>query len=408
MSTTFSTPSAVDGFSRYFARGFDETQIIAVTSVFLAMFSRRRPIIRTDAEVVDIDIRRGNEKAGKFIVRGTVGEYLANKATGTGKYSSFTRKFPLSEETFNLTEEQLSDRMHDENPYENMSRLERQRALARDAYHQMMQKTIRAWEIAASYSALTGTQPSILSDPTNPDFLLDYNRNSDLIETFLAGEQFDNAAVDPLQVIDDKIQKLINIGKVSGQAGGQYIALMGVEAINGLLTNPLIEGQGDNRRLYTIEKNPGMLPPTQISDMIAGGAAYIAKAVTNRGRTVHFLTYDAIYEDDAGDPQFYMTSKSMLLTPITFRADRYFGPPDTLPMTSIDRTYLRETFGLTPQTPLKASAMKAAPGVIVPQACYTDAFPGAARKNAVLRVQSAPIFATTQTDALFTGNSVVS
>ena len=77
-------------------------------------------------------------------------------------------------------------------------------------------------------------------------------------------------------------------------------------------------------------------------------------------------------------------------------------------MTSGDMTYLRETFGITPRTQVPGINLKASAGVIDPAFFYVDAYPGGARKNAVLRMQTAPIFATTQTDALFTGNDVVS
>lgn len=397
------TPSSVDGFSRYFANAFNENEIISVYTAFLAIFSRRRPIIRTDADVVDIDIIRGNEKTAKFILRGTVGEYLKEKAVGTGKYSNFSRKFPLSEETTNMTVEQISDRMAGENPYEARTRLERMRDKSIDAYHAMVGRTIRAWEIAAAQSALTATQPTILGN-SDPNYLLDYERNADLIETILAAEQFDNAAVDPLAVIDLKIDKLKQIGKV----GGEFTIVMGADTIIGFFGNAKIQAAGDNRRLVTVTKNPDLTAPQPIMDMIAGGMTYIAVASTNKGRKIHILTYDAWYDTDAGVSTPYMPDKSMLIMPMVFRADRYFGPGDTLPMTSLDTTYLRETFGIRPNSPFRGVSMKAAPGVIVPQAFYTDAFPGDARKNAVLRLQTAPIFATTQTDALYTGNSVVS
>lgn len=396
------TPSNLDGFSRFFANAFDENDVISVFSGFLAIFARRRPFFRTDANVVDIDIVRGNEKHAKFIVRGTVGEYLKEQTTKGGKYTNFSRQFPLSEETENIDVEDISDRMAGENPFAAKSRRERMRDSSIDGFHKMVGRTIRAWEIAAAQVMLTGTQPTILGN-SDPDFLLDYKRNTDLIETLLAGEQFDGAA-DPLAVIDAKIDKLKQIGKVSGE----FTVVMGAETIIGFFGNTKIKDAGDNRRLVTVVKNPDLMAPQPIRDMIAGGMTYIAMASTNKGRKIHILTYDAWYDTDAGVSTPYMPDKSMLIMPFVFRADRYFGPGDTLPMNSLDMRYLSETFGITPRTNFSAVNIKAAPGVIDPRAFYTDAFPGGARKSAVLRVQTAPIFATTQTDAIFTGNAVVS
>lgn len=397
------SPSNVDGFSRYFANAFNENEIISVFTGFLAIFSRRRPIIKTDANVVDIDIVRGNEKHAKFIVRGTVGEYLKENALGVGKYTNFSRKFPLSEETTNMSVEDIEDRMAGESPYSGRSRRERMRDKSIDSYHLMVSRTIRAWEIAAAQAALTGTQPTILGN-SDPDYLLDYKRNTDLIETFLLADQFDNVGTDPLAVIDARIDKLKQIGKVSGE----FTVVMGADTIIGFFGNAIIQAAGDSRRLVTVTKNPDLTAPKPIMDLIAGGMTYIAVASTNKGRKIHILTYDAWYDNDAGASTPYMPDKSMLIMPMVFRADRYFGPGDTLPMTTEDMSYLSQTFGINGRSAFPAVKMKAAPGVVVPQAFYADAFPGAARKNAVLRLQTAPIFATTQTDALFTGNAVVS
>lgn len=403
---SYTTPSNVDGFSRFFAQSFNEKNIIGITTVFLAMFSRRNPVIRTDASVVDIDIIRGNERTAAFIPRGTVGDYLKNKDVDGGKYTNFSRQFPLSEETFSIQAETLGDRMAGENPYSQKTRLMRMRDKAREAYHNMIMRTVRAWEIAAASSALTATQPAILGT-TDPNYILDYKRDSSLIVDYAAGARWDVDTNDPIADLDDKITLLVQKGKVGGQSGGKYVCLMGDDTIDGFLGNAKVKEAGNNRRIYTVEKNPELSAPKEIQDLIAGGASYVAKVVSNKGRTIYILTYTSFYDDESGTSTPYMTSDSFLLTPLTFRADRYFGPPDTLPMTSGDMAYLRETFGITPTSQFPSINIKAAAGVVDPSFFYTDAFPGGSRKNAVLRVQSAPIFATTQTDALFTGNTVV-
>ena len=400
------TPSSVDGFSRYFAKAFKEPEIIGIVTSAIALFSRRKPVIKTDANVIDIDIIRGNEKTAAFIPRGTVGEYLKNKNIDTGKYTNFSRLFPLSEEEFDIGVEQTENRMADESPYSGKLRRERMRDKAIEAYHEMIRRTVRLWERAAWSSLLTGTQPTILGT-VDPNLILDYKRDSTLIETYGAPAQYTTAGVDPIADIDSKIDLLVKKGKVGGQSGGHYVTIMGNDVINGFFGNAAVIAAGDNRRILSVVKNPQLTAPAGVSDLIAGGMNYIAQLSTNKGRTVHIMVYDAYYDTDALANIPYMPDKSMLIMPMVFRADRYFGPGDTLPMNSLDKTYLRETFGITASTPIGELNIKAAAGVIVPQAFYVDAYPGAARKNAVLRLQSAPIFATTQTDALFTGNDVV-
>ena len=400
------TPSSVDGFSRYFAKAFNENEIIGVTTAFLALFSRRKPVIRIDANVLDIDIIRGNEKTAAFIPRGTVGEYLKEKNVVNGKYTNFSRQFPLSEEEYDISVPQSESRMADESPYSGRTRRERTRDMAIEAYHEMVRRTVRLWERTAATSALTAKQPVILG-ATDTDLILDYKRDSTLISTYSSGEQYTTAGVDPIADLDARIDLLVKKGKVGGQSGGNYVAIMGNDVINGFFGNDKVIAAGENRRILSITKDPQLVAPKGVADLIAGGMNYIAQVSTNMGRTVHIMVYDAYYDTESVANNPYMPIKSMLLMPMTFRADRYFGPGDTLPMTSLDNTYLRETFGITPSTQIPMSNIKSAAGVIVPQAFYVDAYPGAARKNAVLRLQSAPVFATTQTDALFTGNDVV-
>lgn len=400
------TPSSVDGFSRYFAKAFKENEIIGITTAFLSLFSRRRPIVKTDANVVDIDIIRGNEKTAAFIPRGTVGEYLKEKNVVNGKYTNFSRLFPLSEEEYDIGVEQSENRMADESPYSGRTRRERTRDMAIDGYHEMVRRTIRLWERTAAQSALTGTQSTILGT-ADTNLILDYKRDAALIETYGAPKQYTTAGVDPIADFDVVIDHLVTKGKVGGQSGGNYVIVMGNDVINGFFGNAKVIAAGDNRRILSVRKDPQLVAPKGVNDLIAGGMNYIAQVSTNMGRTVHIMVYDAYYDTEAVANNPYMPAKSMLVFPMTFRADRYFGPGDTLPLTSLDKTYMRETFGITPSSMIPASNIKAAAGVIVPEAFYVDAYPGAARKNAVLRLQSAPIFATTQTDALFTGNDVV-
>jgi len=403
----FTTPSNVDGFSRYFAEFFDENNIIGVVTGFLSFFSWGRPIIKTDAEVADIDIIRGNEKTAKFIIRGTVGEYLNNNGIAKGNYSSISRKSPLSAETMPISAVDISDRMAGENPYAMKSRLERMRDMSIDGYHRMLERTIRLHELAAASSILEGVQPAILGT-TDPNYQLDFLRDPDLIVTYAAGDRWDVDTNDPIADIDSKITLLIQKGKVAGQSmGGNYVMVMGEDTIAGFFANPFVQTAGNSRRIVTVEKNPEMRAPAELSRAIMGGMTYVGKVATNMGRTVHILSYSAYYDTDAGVSTPYMPTDQFVMMPIKVRTDRYFGPPDTLPMTSLDMQYLRETFGITPRTQIPPMKLNAAPGVIDPSFFYTDAYPGGSRKNAILRVQSAPIYATTQTDAFITGKTVV-
>ena len=81
--------------------------------------------------------------------------------------------------------------------------------------------------------------------------------------------------------------------------------------------------------------------------------------------------------------------------------DRYFGPSDTLPMTADERAWHNELFGFNmeaPPMPMKVMEQ----GIIDPRMFFFDAYRSNNRKTITLRTQAAPIYPTTQTDAIVT------
>ena len=104
-----STPIVMDTFTRIMAALFDEKEIIAVPTGFQAFFGRpetgAQTIISPDANAVDIDIIRGNEKTAALIPRGAISRPLGptQRNMDAQNYTSFSRKYPLSEEEADIT-----------------------------------------------------------------------------------------------------------------------------------------------------------------------------------------------------------------------------------------------------------------------------------------------------------------
>ena len=89
----------------------------------------------------------------------------------------------------------------------------------------------------------------------------------------------------------------------------------------------------------------------------------------------------------------------MLLTSSGARFDRYFGPSEVLPQSSQQEAWMEEMFGFGSigQLPPNVTNVDA---IVSPAMFYFDAYPSNNNKQVTARMQAAPIFATTQTDAV--------
>lgn len=92
------TQNTVDIFSRFMAREFDEKSVIAVPTAFQSLFGGpgSETVFSPDANDVDIDIIRGNERISALIPRGSVSRSLGSnqKNMNVEKYTTFSRKYP--------------------------------------------------------------------------------------------------------------------------------------------------------------------------------------------------------------------------------------------------------------------------------------------------------------------------
>jgi hypothetical protein len=120
---------------------------------------------------------------------------------------------------------------------------------------------------------------------------------------------------------------------------------------------------------------------------------------TPAGYELALFTYLEEYTAANGTATRYLAADKVVICSSAARCDRYFGPPENLPNIPMRDTLYREFFGFDPTVPLLPPKVKAAAGVIVPQAFYTDAYVSSDWKRVTIRLQHAPIFATTQTDA---------
>ena len=98
----------------------------------------------------------------------------------------------------------------------------------------------------------------------------------------------------------------------------------------------------------------------------------------------------------------FMPKGYAFITDINARRDRYFGPEDHLPVTSDMSAWYADMFGVNMSAPPVYNSVsdKLSEGIVSMDMFHFDAYRSPDNLSVYLRTQSAPIYATTQTDAI--------
>ena len=399
------TPNSADQFSRYMAELFDERNVIGVSTGFQAFFGNPMAGAVThfspDANVVDIDIIRGNEKIAALIPRGTVSRPLGGtqKDMQTENYTSFSRKYPLAEEEGNITADQILNRLGGENPYQTRSRLDRMRKLGLNYHMESVRRIVRMQEVLAASSVLDGVMPAILGT-TNADLIYDFRRPATHIDTVSTG--WNQASPDILGDID----AACDLCRADGKVMPDFIG-MGGQAMDAFIKDTTVSTLADNRRFELIEVSTNNPVPQRFMRFVDSGWIARGRLRTPQGYDLWIFSDIDVYTDDAGDTVKYMPEDKAFITSVTARCDRYFGPPETLPMIPQRASMYQEMFGFNPGAAPMPMSIKGDGNIIMPAMFYADAYVSADWKKVTIRTQGAPIFATTQTDAFVTLDGLI-
>lgn len=389
-----STPNPVDSFSRYMAEVFDEKQVIAVPTAFQAFFGKAgsETIYSPDSNDVDIDIVRGNERIAALIPRDSVSRPLGStqKNQNAENYSSFSRKYPLAEEEGDITGNQLLRRVAGENSYERRDRQSRMRYLARKHHMESIRRIVRMNEVLAAQSVLTGFQDAIIGT-TNANLKYDFRRNANL--TVTPTNTWNSGSQDILGDIDGICDAIREYGKVNPD-----MMFLGGDAMAALLADTDVKDKADNRRFELIQISSNAPVPPKYTRWIDSGWNARGYLRTPKGYNLWMFTNVDGYTNGAGTFTKYMPEDQVLVSSSMARADRYFGPPETLPQVPSRRELYVEMFGINPDMPLMPNNIKNANAIIDPSMFYCDAYVSDGWKKVTIRTQEAPIFATTQTD----------
>lgn len=395
------TPQPADQFARFMAAMYDDRSAMPAPGGFCSFFGRPETganvIFSTDSEVVDIDIIRGNEKIAALIPRGLNTRAISGqKNTQEQQYSNFSRVFPLIEEEGDITASQLTKALAGEARYSSgKTRHDRMRELALTVYFEHMRRHARTFEVLAASSIITGKQPAILGT-TNPDLLYDFRRNSANFIT--VGTAWSDVAADIMGDIDNACFKVRQNGRALPD-----MAILSTVDIDSFIKNTSVKDTADNRRFELIQVSTDNPVPPKFARFVENGFIPRGRLRTPKGFDLWLFTYIDTYQDNDGNPVFYLPDNKTIICSSQARCDIYLGPPEQLPVTSQSSQWFREMFGFNLEAkPMPQNFAGTKWNEIMSAATYVDAYPAGNNKTVTIRTQSAPILPTTQTDAFVT------
>lgn len=389
--------STVDSFSRYMAGMFDIKDFIYANTGFQAFFGNpaagAETVFSPNSDLVDIDVMQGNKRIAALIPRDSITEFLGPKQRNTtGEvYETQTRRYPLAKEESSITGSEIARRVAGENPYDQKTRMQRLRMKAARLHGENMRRLVDLHEVLAAQSVLEGKQDAILNT-TNTDLQYDFRRSAG--NTITVTNQWTAANADILGDLDDACLRAERFGRMTPD----FLGLHGA-AMEAFVNDANTAAVADNRRFQWIMVSNDNPVPDRFMRFVNNGWTPRGRIVTPRGYELWVFTYNkGYYDDDAGAKVEILPVGTGLVTNCEVRADRYFGPPVTLPQIPMRDQFYREMLGMDPAAMGEIRVEE--PGMVVdPRMFYTDAYANSQWTNVKIRTWSAPIFATTHTDA---------
>lgn len=403
MADFSTTPLPLDEYARYMVDVFDDRQLIGVPTLFQAFFGRpengSKTLFSPDAAAVDIDIIRGNERLAALIPRGVNARMIDKPDTTAQRFSNISRVYPLIEEEGNIDSNQLLFRQAGENPFSGRSRLDRMRSRALEIHQESIRRIVRLFEYLASCSVLTGKMPAIFGT-TDTNLLYDFLRPTSHIIT--VAQEWDQAGSDPLGDVDTACGLI----RAHGHARADMM-ILGTQVMDAFVAHATVTALADNRRFELIEVGRNPVPPN-MQRFVDAGAIPRGRLRTPAGNELWLFTYLDVYTAADGDTESYMPVDLALIAASTARCDRLFGPGESLPNVPARDQLYQQLFGFAPGMAPLPSGILDVSNTVSPAMFYNDAYVSDNWKRVTCRTQSAPIFATTQTDAFVTLHGLIS
>lgn len=397
MSIQITSPTVLDIYARMQAPAFDEKTGIGVSTAFQGMFGRQSgvTISSPSAEVVTVNISRGNEKTAKWSIRGADAENIGpeQKDMKGQQFTEINRVFPLITERATITGNELNKRLMQENPDSPFTKMERARIRAREYHAEGFKRIIRKKEIAASEAWRTGQMT--VTEGANAE-TIDFFRNASLTDALT------NPISDPTTDIQAEMlagcRLLRTIGRVTADA-----VMMGDPSFLDFTNRTDIKELADSRRLsfVSLGMDPGPMPNNPVfAELIAGGMMYQGW-IKLGSWSLSVFTYIDGYDTDAGVFTEFLPDDEVIVFASKARRDRYYGPSDILPPDDLVNMLFANVFGILP-----GQAAGIVPEGIKNAALFDPAmfYLSMTKEGDIsykLKTQCAPMFVPTQIDTVF-------
>jgi len=403
MADFTASPQNVDLFTRYMMEGFDESEHIAVSTVFLPFFTSGKTLFSPDRNAVDIDIKRGNEKYAKMRLRGPGSHTIGTEIKGlrSTKFTSVSRKYPLMEDEHVIESSQLNWRSFGVSAEADRSKQAALRKLAVDGSNEIIRRMVRSQNLLARESILNG-QMSAIFGTAKSDLIYDFYRHTDL--TFTVATAWDNAGT-VMADLDTACQRVQRNGKVVPEA---FFTKGSV--LTAMIENADFASKADNRRFNLIGigsteamgANPVSSMSSKYQKFIDSGWIYRGWIQTTEGYMLQiFVTPDVVEEDSGTFTDMVPDGWGLVCNPFV-RCDRMFGPDEKLPAIPQRVQLYEQLLGISLSTPNIPVNIKDRGALIRPDMFSYSASVNEKWTNISITVQSAPIFVTTHTDAFCT------
>jgi hypothetical protein len=391
------TPTVGDTYARVMAPAFDEKDFIGVSTLFQSMFGGPSGVTiqAPDAEVVTLNITRGNEKTSKWVVRGSDSQNIGpdKKDLKITQFTELQRVFPLTEETDTITSNELIKRLPTEKLYEPLTKQERARILAMTYHFEHVKRILRKQEVAAS-EALRDAQQTVTEGATTEKIL--FPRNANLSKALAT--PFSNAATDVDGEFLIGCQNIRKYGRA--QANG---CLIGSQSFIDLINRTDMQSLADNRRLsfLSMGREPGPMPADPVFEQIIKGGGQYEGWFKVGPWTLHFFTYIDGYDTDADVFTEFMPNDETLLFATRARRDRQFGPSDILPPDGQTRAVMADLFGISPEGVIAALPQGIKNSAIIDPNMFYLSAERKGNKTYEINTQAAPLYVPAMVDATY-------
>jgi hypothetical protein len=401
--------NVLDFYSRFYQGLFSDVKMIGIPTGFQAFFGNPANASETyfmwDNEVFDIEIIRGDKTIAATVPRGITGGIRDFSEDADQEWSAFSRVFPLIQSVNAISSAKLKKRLPGEPPYmatgspDRSMEIFRLRGWAAKEHGGQMRRQMHTFELLASLSVLEGKMPAIL-DSTNSSEIYDFHRNSD--NTYTVPTEWNDAGVTLATILGQIDENACDKVDQNGKAVPD-MTVIGRKVFPILQSKTGFFDYFDNRRVNQgrIDMNIANDLPERFRRFVGpGGFQPRGVLMTPNGRELWMFSSNQYYERPSGTINFYMPEDQMLVASSSARADRYFGPGEFLPPTSIDEQWYQERFGFSSMdVPMPENTPA---GDIFDSRMFT--FSAMENDKKIIRtiLQSGPIFGATQTDAFAT------